>query len=216
MKKRYKSAWLAEDTASNKEYFEEKLRTFIEHHAISGYGSKESQAIRFKVVTEIGQVRNRSICDVGCGIGKLVDYLRERNVKVEYTGYDISEKIIEKARELHPNNTFEVRNILESMPRQKFDYVFSVGLNFKISDNVQFMKELVRRMFKMAKIGISVSMLSSHTDTKHINKNDFYYDPKLFLDWCLREVSTRCILRHDYLPHDFTLYIYKEASKTEK
>lgn len=213
MEERSESPWIVEDAISAKEYYEGKLRKFTQHHKISGYGSKESQTIRFKVVTEIGDLRNKSICDVGCGIGKLVDYLKEKNLKLEYTGYDISERIIEKARELHPNYDFEVRNILENMPRQRFDYVFSVGLNFKIRDNVQFMKELIRRMFKMTKTGAAVSMLSCHVAPDYINENDFYYDPKLFLDWCLREVSTRCILRHDYLPHDFTLYIYKTLER---
>lgn len=211
-----KGAWLVEDTVSSKKYYEGKLRKFTAHHEISGYGSKESQTIRFQIVTEIGDLRNKSICDVGCGIGKLVDFMKEKKWKLEYTGYDISEKIIAKARELHPNHHFEVRNILENMPRQKFDYVFSIGLNFKISDNVQFMKELIKRMFKMAKMGVAVSMLSSHIDSEYMNKNDFYYDPNLFLDWCLREVSKRCVLRHDYLPHDFTLYIYKRGFKKEK
>jgi SAM-dependent methyltransferase len=216
MEKKSGSPWLAEDSISSKEYYEEKLRRFTQHHEISGYGSRESQTIRFEVVTEIGDLRNKSVCDVGCGIGKLADYLEEKNLKVKYTGYDISEKIIEKAHELHPNHNFEVRNILENMPNQTFDYVFSVGLNFKIKDNVQFMKELIKRMFKMAKIGVAVSVLSCHINPERINKNDFYYDPKVFVDWCLREVSKRCVLRHDYLPHDFTLYVYKETFEKRK
>jgi len=211
-----KSTWLIEDAMSSKQYYEDKLKKYTQHHEISGYGSKESQTIRFKVVTEIGDLRNKSICDVGCGIGKLVDYLEQRKFKMKYTGYDISEKIIEKARELHPNYHFEVRNILEDMPSQRFDYVFSIGLNFKIRDNVEFMKNLIAKMVKMAKIGVAVSVLSCHVDPEYINVNDFYYDPKLFLDWCLREVSRRCILRHDYLPHDFTLYIYKKAFEKRK
>jgi len=211
-----KVQWLTEDEVSAKKYYEDKLKKYIRHHEISGYGSEESQNIRFKVVTEIGNLTNKSICDVGCGIGKLVDYLEQKKIKVKYTGYDISEKIIEKARELHPNHHFEVRNILENMPKQKFDYVFAIGLNFKIKDNVAFMKELITRMFRIAEKGVAVSVLSCHVDPEYINENDYYHDPKLLLDWCLRKISRRCVLRHDYLPHDFTLYIYKKPFKRKK
>jgi len=63
-------------------------------------------------------------------------------------------------------------------------------------------------MFQIAEEGVFVSVLSSHSE--YFDAQCFYHDPALLLDWCLREISSKCILRHDYLPHDFALYIYKD------
>jgi SAM-dependent methyltransferase len=47
-----------------------------------------------------------SICDAGCGPGHVGAFLAERGLTV--TGIDLSPAMIERARALHPNMTFEV------------------------------------------------------------------------------------------------------------
>lgn len=190
-----------------RDFFESRLKNYSENHKILGYGCKESQAARFKVVTEIGDLRGKSILDYGCGLGDLVDHLEKQGIGVTYTGYDISEKLIKRAQELHPNHNFEVRDILEDMPDQRFSYVFAIGLNLKVTDNVHFIKTLIKRLFDVAEDGVSVSLLSCYSD--YFAEESFYHNPALLVDWCLANVSRRCVLRHDYLSHDFTLYIYK-------
>ena len=190
-----------------RDFFESRLKNYSETHKILGYGCKESQDARFKVVTEIGDLRGKSILDYGCGLGDLVDHLEKQGIDATYTGYDISEKLIKRAQELHPNHHFEVRDILEDMPDQRFSYVFAIGLNLKVTDNVHFIKTLIKRLFDVAEDGVSVSLLSCHSD--YFAEESFYHNPALLVDWCLANVSRRCVLRHDYLLHDFTLYIYK-------
>jgi len=201
------NVWSSSDLKFVKSFFEGRLKHDSENYKIVGYGSKESQVIRYKVATEIGDLQGKSILDYGCGLGDFIEYLEKRRIRVKYTGYDISGKIIERARELHPKYSFEVRDIMKELPNRKFSYVFAIGLNLKIADNVGFVKELIRRMFQIAEEGVFVSVLSSHGD--YFDAQCFYHDPALLLDWCLREVSGKCILRHDYLPHDFALYIYR-------
>jgi len=201
------SAWSPSDLEVVKGYFEDRLEKNLENYKIVGYGSKESQIIRYRVATEIGNLRGKSILDYGCGLGDLIEYLEKRGISIEYTGYDVSEKIIERARKLHPNHSFEVRDLMKELPSQKFSYVFAIGLNVRIADNVGFIKELVRRMFQIAEEGVFVSVLSSHSN--YFDPQCFYHDPARLLHWCLKNISSRCVLRHDYLPHDFTLYIYQ-------
>jgi tRNA (uracil-5-)-methyltransferase TRM9 len=50
------------------------------------------------------------ILDLGCGNGRLLKVLRGR--KMEYFGLDTSKKLIEIARREHPQNRFEVGDIL--------------------------------------------------------------------------------------------------------
>ena len=49
---------------------------------------------------------NASICDAGCGPGHVGAFLADRGLAV--TGIDLSPSMIERARALHPNLTFEV------------------------------------------------------------------------------------------------------------
>ena len=48
-----------------------------------------------------------SILDYGCGYGALIDVLAERGRTFRYTGYDVSEEMILRARRLHPGNPCE-------------------------------------------------------------------------------------------------------------
>ena len=50
---------------------------------------KGKQEIRFKILTEIGNLENSSILDIGCGFGDLVAYLESEKIKAEYMGIHV-------------------------------------------------------------------------------------------------------------------------------
>src|ERR1700760_2662093 len=54
------------------------------------------------------------VLDVGCGPGFVTAYLAERGVDV--TGVDLSPRMIEHARRLHPHCTFDVASATELTP----------------------------------------------------------------------------------------------------
>ena len=60
------------------------------------WGSKESQNLRFKVLSSIGDFNRKKILDFGCGIGDYYSWLIENNFNVNYTGIDISSKMVLK------------------------------------------------------------------------------------------------------------------------
>ena len=67
------------------------------------------------------------ILDVGCGNGRLLEILKDK--KVNYTGVDVSEKLLEIAKKKYPQNEFLVANNL-NLPflDNNFDKVFSVAV----------------------------------------------------------------------------------------
>jgi len=75
-----------------------------------------------------GYLKNgQDILDLGCGNGRLVELLNE--YKMNYTGLDYSQKIIEQAKKKYPNQKFIVADALDlSLLNQKFDIVFCVAL----------------------------------------------------------------------------------------
>lgn len=71
------------------------------------WGSRESQELRFKILSQLTDLNAKSILDVGCGLGDLYGWLEKNNIKTNYKGIDITPKMIEKAKERFINTDFE-------------------------------------------------------------------------------------------------------------
>ncbi len=52
------------------------------------------------------------IVDIGCGSGRLLDYILPRVPSPKYTGYDVSPGMIQEARLRYPGYEFEVQDML--------------------------------------------------------------------------------------------------------
>jgi len=67
------------------------------------------------------------ILDVGCGNGRLLELLKDK--KINYTGVDVSEKLIEVAKKRYPQNNFLVADNLNlPFSDNNFDKVFSIAV----------------------------------------------------------------------------------------
>jgi SAM-dependent methyltransferase len=69
----------------------------------------KDQDILHRFSLEIGD--RRPVWDFGCGPGQTTKYLK--NLGIEISGLDLSEKILEQARTIHPKIHFRKGNILE-------------------------------------------------------------------------------------------------------
>ncbi len=69
----------------------------------------KDQEILHKFSQEIGD--RRPVWDFGCGPGQTTKYIQ--NLGVEISGLDLSEKILEQAKTIHPGIYFQKGNILE-------------------------------------------------------------------------------------------------------
>jgi trans-aconitate methyltransferase len=172
-----------------------------------GWKNIEEQVLRFKILCDIGDLGDSSICDIGCGFGDLVSYLKSRFSGFSYTGVDISDKLIEKAQELHPEYEFMCRDILDGPFEREFDYfLLSGALSFRISDNMALTKAMLTKMFNLSKKGIAVNFLSSYVNYQHVR--NFHYAPEEI--FAFSKTLTRFVtLRHDYPLYEFTIYLLK-------
>ena len=59
----------------------------------SDYGSVESQATKFRVLSEATDYSGKSVLDVGCGFGTFASYLSNRYDGVDYHGVDITPRL---------------------------------------------------------------------------------------------------------------------------
>lgn len=172
-----------------------------------GWKNIEEQVLRFKVLCDIGDLNGAAICDVGCGFGDLIPYLGGRFRDFSYYGVDISDKLIGKARELHPGYEFECRDMLEDGFRREFDYfLLSGALSYKISDNMSLTKAMLTKMFSLSRKGIAVNFLTSYVNFQHVR--NFHYSPEEMFTFA-RSLTRWVTLRHDYPLYEFTIYLFK-------
>lgn len=173
------------------------------------WGNPKSQELRFAILQAIGKLNEASILDVGCGTADFLCYLQKRNINVKYTGYDITPAMVEYARHRFPNVNLEVRDLLtETDTLSRFDYVLASGIFYlRKLEPMIYLETMIHRMFSLCRYGVAFNTLSSLAPQK--TANEFYADPAEVLAICLK-VTPQVVLRHDYLPHDFTVYLYKE------
>jgi len=188
--------------------YEERLQKYGVSAQAMGWRDKEQQYMRFVVLAAIGDLNNCSVLDVGCGFGDFYDFLKGKGLNVRYTGYDISDKLIEIAQQKHPEATFEVKDILEEESHEKFDYVVSSGiLNARLSDNEGYVRGMLRQCFELCNIGVAMNIMSNYVDYKEEDLH--YYSPEHIFAFC-KTLTKRAALRHDYMPFEFTVYLYKD------
>lgn len=178
-------------------------------HQSVNWGSQASQNLRFKTLLEpfLHEPDGTTLLDVGCGLGHLYSYIKEQNLNFEYHGIDAITAMIEKARENNPeiDSRFEVAE-LDKKEGEKFDIVIASGIFYLACDESRMQKE-ISRLFAMAKRGVAFNSLSSWASEKE--SHEFYADPASVINFC-RTLTPLCILRHDYMPHDFTVQLFKQ------
>ncbi len=195
-----------------KKRYDERLRIY-------GYNPKSlgwltgKQGIRFHILTSIGKLNNSSVLDIGCGFGDLYGFLNYMKYKCNYLGLELNPNLIEYGRKRYPNADFKKFNIETDKISGKFDWIIISGLfNFKRRKNYEFIESSLKKAFRSCREGIGVDFLSSYVDFK--NKDAYYVSPEKILKIC-KKLSKRVVLRHDYLPFEFCVYIYKNQTITK-
>jgi cyclopropane fatty-acyl-phospholipid synthase-like methyltransferase len=195
----------------NNTFFDKLISESADEHLAVGQ-SKISHEKRFLKMLDSGDLHNKNLLDVGCGLGAFYSFLKLKNISVNYTGYDINEKMLQGARDGHPEIADKFKNvdIIENVIENQFDYSISVGplnLNMDEKTNYEMTFKLLDSLFKCSKIGFALSMTSVMSRKK--NNDTFYYDPTLIVN----HISKYCNnyrIDHSYLPHDFTIFCYKD------
>ena len=199
-----------------KKYFIDKLNAHGATHLGVDYNSVESQEKRLFQLTRMIDSRVRySLLDFGCGYGAMYDYLKHLEHNLYYVGYDITEPMLEKAREVHAGNPdcLFTGNI-DELPQ--VDYaVVSGTFNMKLdADSESWTRNVIEALGQMnahATKGIAFNMLTSYSDADRMRSDLYYGDPCFFFDYCKRNFSRNVALLHDYNLYDFTIIVYKDG-----
>ncbi len=109
------------------------------------------------------------ILDVGCGNGRLIEVLKDRNIN--YFGLDNNKELIEIARNNYPGYKFSVGELLnlEEMPEYNFDYIFCLAVLPHIPSQklrIKALEELRKKLSPSGQIILSVWNLWSRAAKK--------------------------------------------------
>lgn len=116
-------------------------REIDDHKAYGGSTNWDS-----KVFTAFLTRNDESVLDVGCGNGLVYKAMKELNmVPKTYKGIDASFKMIEAARELYPEATWEVGNTRKIEEADKsYDHVLLIHVIEAMRDYEEAIKECMR------------------------------------------------------------------------
>jgi SAM-dependent methyltransferase len=170
--------------------------------------SSEGHRFRFRKLAEIGDLRNRRVLDLGCGIGAFYPFLLEKFGQLQYTGIDIVPEMVEFASKKYPDARFLCRDLSKESLDERFDYVLtSTVFNKTFPDDPSFMRELLTLGFQHCTLGLGFNFLSTHVNFSESEMT--YYDPADVLDFCIRNLTRKVVMHHHYERVDVAVFAYR-------
>ncbi|MBV8889685.1 MAG: class I SAM-dependent methyltransferase [Alphaproteobacteria bacterium] len=171
------------------------------------YGGRETQRVRFEIIADSFALAGKRVLDVGCGFADLADFLAQRSPGVGYVGVDISRSVLAEARRRRPDLDLRRLDILAEDPGGPFDVVVANGIFYLLgAEGEARMRALIGRMFALCREGVVFTSLSSWAPRQQ--PGEFHADPSRTVDFC-RGLTPYLRFRHDYLPHDFAVCLYR-------
>jgi hypothetical protein len=121
------------------------------------------------------------------------------------------------ARKVHPQGDFRIQDILQDTIKEQWDYVVLSGVfniipeGFNRRTQWQFIQAMLAKMMGLAKKGIAADFQSTYVDFQA--QNAFHVDPCEVFRFG-KTLSRRVVVRHDYMPYEFAVYVYKDDKIT--
>jgi SAM-dependent methyltransferase len=189
----------------------------VEHGPVArgvDWNDAPSQELRFAQILRIGEGRPHfTLNDYGCGYGALLGFLRARGQTCEYAGFDISEEMIQQARQRHCADS-AARFAVSDAPEAPADFTVASGLfNVKLDTPPAawraYLLETLGHMDRVSKAGFAFNCLTRYSDPERMRDDLYYADPAELFDYCKRRFSRNVALLHDYGLYEFTILVRK-------
>lgn len=169
---------------------------------------RRAQSMRFENFVVHHDLTESCILDVGCGVGDFYSHLKNRGIACAYHGVDIADQMVDRCRERFPKAHFEVADVTKWEPPEPCDYVVAFAIhNIRTEGGRALLESVTRRQFELCQKAAHISLL-----TDRFTGFDSHIQP-----WRAEEILSLAlsitpyvVLRHDYLPNDFSVTLYRE------
>ena len=197
-----------------RKHYEPRIEKFRENSKVLDWESRDAQFRRFSAMTDNLDLNGKSILDVGCGCGDLYGMLKNKGMKVSYTGVDILEKMVQRAEECYPGTEFRCADIFQEdfcpengLGCPRFDITYASGIfNLNAGNNEQFLKKAVPVLARLAEEIFVFNLLNPSSPDR--DDRYFYYEPSKAIDLASEWVQDIEVIE-GYLDNDYTLICRK-------
>jgi SAM-dependent methyltransferase len=195
-------------------YYDGKLREFGATSKGVDWRDETSHSLRHRqFLYLLGNDTDASICDLGCGYGHFLRFLRANGYTGRYIGCDISSDMLEAAKQQHQS---EKKHdwMLSNSPPSNCDYVIASGI-FNVrrgADSIEWERyvfDTIDVMFERCIKGAAFNILSTASDIAFRRDDLYYADPVTFFDRCTRRYGRHIALLQDTPLYEFTMIIRK-------
>lgn len=173
---------------------------------------RDQQLRRFEALRALGRFDGRSILDIGCGNGELYRYLRACGERPLYTGLDANAELVAEGRARFRDDQscrFESGDAARFQPSTPYDFVI-VSAPLEPAAGGSALLDSLTRLFSWCTLGAAASFVSARGPAR-AGAAAPRVDPAAAVKAALR-LTPAVRLAHDYLPGDFTLYLYRTPS----
>jgi SAM-dependent methyltransferase len=197
------------DTAAIFRFHKEQIKAYgMGSIGALGWTSFEAQQQRFEVLKQIADLNNESVLDAGCGYGDLCAYLQTAYPTMRYFGVEQMPELLniaaEKYADLPEALFFQGDFAASELPST--DYVLVCGsLNYRNSDPL-FVLKMIEKLFTGCRKGLGFNLLSYIDPPEGLLTA---YKPEFILEYC-RQLTTNVVLKNNYRPNDFTIFMYHD------
>src|SRR6266404_4595412 len=190
------------------EDYEKSLAQYGESPQALLWWDYRSMAIRFRELVKDVPLDGKSVLDAGCGMGDLLPYLYSKSTSFKYLGVDKTPGFVEIAKKRYEGHNFKVGDPFNKKLGE-FDVVFSSGvMNGNHEGWLENRKKMITALFDHANQALAFNMAGG---LKPIPNDSLiaYADAQEIFEFC-KSLSSRVILRTEYLQKDFTIVMFKK------
>jgi SAM-dependent methyltransferase len=195
-------------------YYNQKVKEFGATPQGVDWNGDESQQLRFlQLCNIINPASEFSILDYGCGYGAMYEFIKLKNSKFNYIGFDIASQMIEAGNKKYESEK-NISFISKLDEANKVDYCVASGIfNVKLQNTENawqdYILSTISTMNNCCTKGFAFNVLTSYSDKEYMKDYLYYANPNWLFDYCKLNFSKNVALLHDYNLYEFTILVRK-------
>lgn len=190
-------------------YYQNNMKNASHDYQVLGWESEEAQNARFDMLVSNIDLQGKSLLDVGCGLGNLLEYVNHQGVAIEYTGVDVLPEMIERARKKGLNGNFQCVDVFKENPfaDKSFDVIYASGIfNLNLGNNREFLINALVLFLQLSREYICFNLLHHNSPAK---EDTYYYfcpnEVVKIIEEALPDRELEVKIVEQYLQNDFTV-----------